>query len=721
MFSCSGETSSSAAVCDEQPAATTAANTTGTTRTSQVRGTQVKQAHGPTTINALAAQRPEDSGQGMVAQVGALRRPVLILVAESGIEDPALTFLPMPGDGQTPGGVAEHLTAQDHLVVRVQVVHHVDLVAHHERSGQLDHRRVGALAVAVRGRARRPGARRTCRRSGGCTATGDRIRCWTPRAAPPARRRPGRTPPARPVAPSGGSPSGLPVVLTRITAANRDSSAGVNTRGSSVASTVKPWARRTWPRPATAGAIDWWRNPVVREYTRRCLPDIGPGPLVSAADVGGASAVPGLWPGPATSDPRRHHPLAPPACPRPSRLKRPKRHRCPRRRRSLNRPSPGHRCPAGPRRARRPVRNFRWQRRPARSATSSCRRRSPRPAKPAARWSATDVAYYSWGSPSALCRRRSSARVSSAGSKGRATLSRPNIYIDDTRSSSCRRVRVTDPTGSSGIALVANQAQKAPNRYWRARSEVRYSAPRLTAMGETLPGTGIKGDVLAGRVVGPYRVLYRLGSGGMGAVYVAEHLLLERKVALKILAPVSAEDPEQAERFLLEARSASRIRHENVVEIFDLGQSDDGHVYIAMELLEGADLEAVLRHEGALSWRRARYVAQQIAAALQAAHQAGIIHRRSHPAERVRAGRSDRSDQAAGLRGGQADRGHRPAPDPGRPGLWHARLHGTRADRGAPGRSADGRLRPGLRALSHGDRDPAVRGRHHHGPAAQAA
>jgi serine/threonine protein kinase len=156
-------------------------------------------------------------------------------------------------------------------------------------------------------------------------------------------------------------------------------------------------------------------------------------------------------------------------------------------------------------------------------------------------------------------------------------------------------------------------------------------------MGETLPGTGDmtttgtgdirKSDLMTGRVVGPYRVVRRIGVGGMGTVYVAEHLLLERLVALKVLAPLSAEQPEAIDRFLLEARSASRIRHPNVVEVFDLGQSAEGHVYIAMELLEGADLEALLASEGALPWQRARDIGMQIAAALGAAHAGGIIHR----------------------------------------------------------------------------------------------
>jgi serine/threonine protein kinase/cyclophilin family peptidyl-prolyl cis-trans isomerase len=150
-------------------------------------------------------------------------------------------------------------------------------------------------------------------------------------------------------------------------------------------------------------------------------------------------------------------------------------------------------------------------------------------------------------------------------------------------------------------------------------------------------------DRLVGRSVGKYRVLERLGAGGMGTVYVAEHALLEQRVALKVISPQLAQMPGMSERFLREARSASRVDHENVIKVTDLGE-DDGHLYLAMELLEGGDLASVLAQEGALPWPRARAIALQIAEGLKAAHDKKIVHRDLKP-ENIflvrKAGRTD--------------------------------------------------------------------------------
>lgn len=149
---------------------------------------------------------------------------------------------------------------------------------------------------------------------------------------------------------------------------------------------------------------------------------------------------------------------------------------------------------------------------------------------------------------------------------------------------------------------------------------------------------------LIGRDIGPYRLLELIGAGGMGTVYVAEHRLVERKVALKILSPQIAQAEGAVDRFLLEARSAARIEHENVIEVYDLGQSEDGSVYMAMELLRGADLAAVIHSEGALPWSRARGIALQIARALAAAHDKAIVHRDLKPENIFLVSKGVRSD-----------------------------------------------------------------------------
>lgn len=163
------------------------------------------------------------------------------------------------------------------------------------------------------------------------------------------------------------------------------------------------------------------------------------------------------------------------------------------------------------------------------------------------------------------------------------------------------------------------------------------------AVGELTPPP--QDDPLVGKVICErYRVIKKLGEGGMGAVYLAEHVFIEKKVALKVLAPELARKAELTARFLQEAKSASRIGHENVIDISDFGQSPEGFVFFAMEFLQGQDLGQVVRAEGAMTWRRARPIIVQICKALGAAHAKGIIHRDMKP-ENVfiidRGGRAD--------------------------------------------------------------------------------
>jgi len=137
--------------------------------------------------------------------------------------------------------------------------------------------------------------------------------------------------------------------------------------------------------------------------------------------------------------------------------------------------------------------------------------------------------------------------------------------------------------------------------------------------------------LIAQLVADRYRVIRKLGEGGMGSVYLAEHVVIEKKLVLKVLSPELAGRQDLVARFLQEARSASRIGHENVIDISDFGQSAEGFVYIAMEYLEGKDLGQVVRAEGALAWPRVRDIVMQICRALRAAHDKGIVHRDMKP------------------------------------------------------------------------------------------
>jgi serine/threonine protein kinase len=135
------------------------------------------------------------------------------------------------------------------------------------------------------------------------------------------------------------------------------------------------------------------------------------------------------------------------------------------------------------------------------------------------------------------------------------------------------------------------------------------------------------GHTLADR----YKLERVIGHGGMGTVYRAEHVVIRKPVAVKVLDAAHSERRTEVDRFLNEARAASKIRHEHVVDITDFGSTDDGLVFLVMEYLEGEDLSSTSAREGALPWRRAAAIVLQIAAALEAAHAQGIIHRDMKP------------------------------------------------------------------------------------------
>jgi serine/threonine protein kinase len=134
----------------------------------------------------------------------------------------------------------------------------------------------------------------------------------------------------------------------------------------------------------------------------------------------------------------------------------------------------------------------------------------------------------------------------------------------------------------------------------------------------------------AGTSVGPYRIEELLGQGGMGVVYRAMDLRLGRPVALKLLSPELSADSRFRARFERESRLAASIDHTGIIPIYDAGDAD-GVLYIAMRYVEGSDLAALLRREGALEPRRALDLTGQLAEALDAAHARGLIHRDVKP------------------------------------------------------------------------------------------
>jgi serine/threonine protein kinase len=148
------------------------------------------------------------------------------------------------------------------------------------------------------------------------------------------------------------------------------------------------------------------------------------------------------------------------------------------------------------------------------------------------------------------------------------------------------------------------------------------------AIGDTVPGVGT--DLAPGSIVGEYRIERVVGRGGMGVVYAAIQPVIEKKVAIKVLAAQFSSAPELVRRFVDEARAVNRIGHDNIIDIFSFGQLPDGRHYFVMEYLEGATLGERLAR-GDLPSVQLPSVLGQICDALDAAHAKKIVHRDLKP------------------------------------------------------------------------------------------
>ncbi len=149
--------------------------------------------------------------------------------------------------------------------------------------------------------------------------------------------------------------------------------------------------------------------------------------------------------------------------------------------------------------------------------------------------------------------------------------------------------------------------------------------------GQTLRSAGPASDLVGQVVADRYHVVKKLGEGGMGQVYLAEHVKMGRRSAIKVMNPSMVHDPDAVARFNREASNASRITHPNVCAIYDFGETPDGLIYLAMEFIEGEPLTDLIEREGALPVPRAAAIFLQTADALQAAHDLGIVHRDLKP------------------------------------------------------------------------------------------
>ncbi|NUO47968.1 MAG: protein kinase [Polyangiaceae bacterium] len=155
---------------------------------------------------------------------------------------------------------------------------------------------------------------------------------------------------------------------------------------------------------------------------------------------------------------------------------------------------------------------------------------------------------------------------------------------------------------------------------------------------------GSEGTLIVGsRVAGKYRVVRPMATGGMGEVYEAVHDELSMRVALKVLLKEQARVPEAVERFLREARAAASLGSEHVAKVFDVGKIEDGTPYLAMELLQGEDLEQIAERRGPLPVHQAVGYVLQALEALAEAHAHGIVHRDLKPSNLFLSRSGDRS------------------------------------------------------------------------------
>jgi eukaryotic-like serine/threonine-protein kinase len=157
---------------------------------------------------------------------------------------------------------------------------------------------------------------------------------------------------------------------------------------------------------------------------------------------------------------------------------------------------------------------------------------------------------------------------------------------------------------------------------------------------------GMRCELHESRKFGQYRLLHKIGSGGMGEVFMAEHQLLKRPCALKLIRPEAGADPLALARFEREVQSAARLSHPNSIEIYDYGHADDGTFYYVMEYLPGLSLETLVRQVGPLPAGRVIYLLRQACAGLAEAHALGLVHRDLKPANIFVARRGGESDVA---------------------------------------------------------------------------
>jgi serine/threonine protein kinase len=147
------------------------------------------------------------------------------------------------------------------------------------------------------------------------------------------------------------------------------------------------------------------------------------------------------------------------------------------------------------------------------------------------------------------------------------------------------------------------------------------------ADGEVLKRAGNEDRLIGQVLAGKYRIDDKIDEGGMGCVYRATHVLMEKVIAVKVLHPALAADDKIVQRFTREAKAASRISHPHAISVTDFGESENGIVYLVMEYLPGRTLKGIVRSGGPMTLARTVEIVRQVAGALDAAHAEGVVHR----------------------------------------------------------------------------------------------
>ena len=192
----------------------------------------------------------------------------------------------------------------------------------------------------------------------------------------------------------------------------------------------------------------------------------------------------------------------------------------------------------------------------------------------------------------------------------------------------------TEPASVAGGEAPTLAATAIPRQIQAGVTLAPDSPVRLSAEGVVVTGSStalLPGNVFANR----YEIIKILGEGGMGAVYKARDVELEREVALKVIKPELSDNPEILQRFKQELILARQVTHKNVIRIFDLGEAD-GVKFITMEYVEGQNIHQLLKQKGKLEVAEAVDIMEQVAAGLAAAHREGIIHRDLKPGNIMR-------------------------------------------------------------------------------------